>query len=41
MKTSSKKSLKGERDFRIVSMRKNLDNFLLTRKLDMPDESET
>jgi B12-binding domain/radical SAM domain protein len=27
-----------ERDFRIISIRKNLDNFLATRKLDIPDE---
>lgn len=26
-----------ERDFQVVSMRKNPDNFLLTRKLDMSD----
>ncbi len=29
-----------ERKFRIISMRKNLDNFLLTRQLDMPEEDQ-
>jgi radical SAM superfamily enzyme YgiQ (UPF0313 family) len=28
-----------ERDFRIISIRKNLDSFLATRKLDIPDET--
>jgi B12-binding domain/radical SAM domain protein len=30
---------KRERDFRIISIRKNLDSFLATRKLDIPDEA--
>ena len=29
-----------EKQFRIVSIRKNLDTFLLTRKLDIPDEGD-